>query len=179
MLDANRLAEAQDHFVRELPDMLRIALWAFKHEDPEKREDHAWIVVELCWKYWVVLYERGQADMLRPCLSFAIRQARAGRDVCRACRPPAVLEIPWESLPYEVMSQRMPPDDEVQLRLDVRAWQDSLRPIDAALASQLGNGERVTDVARELNVTPGRISQRRDALIRSWRSFTADPDTAA
>jgi hypothetical protein len=178
-MNAIDLEKAQHIFINDLPDMLRISLWAFKGRDPERREDLAWTAVELCWRYWIELYEQGRGELLRPCLSYCIRQARAGRDVSQARRVPPIEVVPWEGVEFDVLFGRLAPDAEVALRLDVTAWMDSLRPIDAALAAQLGNGERVTDVARALNVTPGRVSQRRDALTKSWLAFTADPDTAA
>jgi hypothetical protein len=177
-MNPNLLIEAQQYFTSELPDLIRISIWQFRGLDPERREDAAWRAIEMCWRDFLPLYEQGRGELLRCCLSYAIRAARAGRDVTQARRPSAVCEVPWESLPYEVMSPRMRPDEEVQLRLDLRDWWDSLRPIDAMLAAQLGNGERTTDVAHNLGVSPGRISQRRDALVRSWRAFVGD-DTAA
>jgi hypothetical protein len=122
------LTEAQAAFVRELPDMLKIALWQFRGLDAEKREDRTWAAIGLVWRYWLPLYEQGHGDMLRPCLSFAIRQARAGRDVSRARRVPAVLVLPWEGVAHDVVSDHLSPAAEVQPRLDLRAWWDSLAP---------------------------------------------------
>jgi hypothetical protein len=168
------LIEAQQDFVRELPDLLRIALWSFRHENPADREDAAWRAIEMCWRDFLPLFEQGRTELLRSCLSYALRQARAGRDVSQARRLTDWCEVPWSSLPYELPSPRMLPAEEVALKLDVRDWLDSLRPVDAALAAQLGNGERTGEVAAELHVTPGRVAQRRAALVQSCRAFVGD-----
>jgi hypothetical protein len=175
-MNADLLAEAQAAFVRELPDLIRIALWSFRHEDAADREDAAWRAVEMCWRDYLTLSEQGRGELLRCCLSYSIRAARAGRDVSQSRRPTDRCEVPWSSLPYELPSPRMLPDAEIELKLDLNAWMDSLRPIDAWLAAELGGGTRTGEVAAELHVTPGRIAQRRTALVQSWREFTGCDD---
>lgn len=72
---------------------------------------------------------------------------------------------------------RVTPADEACFRLDFAAWLESLPGRKRRVAELLAEGWSTGEVARELGVTPGAISQARTWLAASWQSYQTDlPD---
>ncbi len=69
---------------------------------------------------------------------------------------------------------RVTPADEACFRLDFTAWLESLPGRKRRVAELLAEGWATGEVARELGVTPGAISQARTWLAASWRQFQSD-----
>ena len=63
---------------------------------------------------------------------------------------------------------RMDPAEIAAFRIDCPAWLASLTPLKRQAAEMLAVGERTTEVARRLEVSPGRIAQIRRELAESW-----------
>jgi len=67
------------------------------------------------------------------------------------------------------------PDDIVAFRLDVPVWLASISATlrrTAEAIVQRGPWVRLQDVARQLGISPGRLSQRRAELLASWHNIT-------
>jgi len=72
---------------------------------------------------------------------------------------------------------RVTPADEACFRLDFTAWLESLPVRKRRVAELLAEGWSTGEVARELGVTPGAISQARTSLAANWRRYQADAPT--
>ena len=159
----------REAFVVRLPQMLRLGLWHFRGLDPERREDRTWAAIELAWKHYVALCERGRADLLMSAFGYAVRQSRCGRDVARTGREPVHAVSLGLDAP-DIPDRRPTVDHEVAIRLDVSSWLDSLGPVDRAVAVMLSGGATTNDAACSLGVTAPAVSMRRAKLARSWRA---------
>jgi hypothetical protein len=70
------------------------------------------------------------------------------------------------------------PADEAAFRIDFAAWLNELPTRKRRVAELLAGGLRTCDVALQLGVTAGAISQARDWLARSWSQFQGVPEGA-
>ena len=152
-------------------------------------------VVAHCWKSFIKLFELGRHEDVPPMTlaRFAIRAVRSGRrigsslnindvssDYCQnqlGIRPTSFYMIDpngenWaESL---IADQRARPDQLVMARIDFSEWLQTLKPLHRNVAEHLSLGESTHSTARIFNLTPGRISQIRRLLERSWQSFQTE-----
>ncbi len=67
--------------------------------------------------------------------------------------------------------RRVTPADEAAFRVDFAAWLDGLSPTKRGVAEGLAGGLEGVVVAQRLGLSPGRVSQVRAELERSWREF--------
>jgi DNA-binding NarL/FixJ family response regulator len=61
-------------------------------------------------------------------------------------------------------------------RIDFEAWVATLAPRQQTVASALAESYTLTEIAMNLNVTVGRVSQIRKELARSWDKFHGEVD---
>jgi hypothetical protein len=152
-------------------------------------------VVAHCWKSFIKLFELGRHEDVPPMTlaRFAIRAVKSGRrigaslnindvssDYCQnrlGIRSTSFCMIDpngknWaESL---IADQRARPDQLVMARIDFSEWLQTLNPLHRKVAEHLSLGESTHSTARIFNLTPGRISQIRRLLERSWQSFQTE-----
>ena len=76
-----------------------------------------------------------------------------------------------------VGDNRVTPADEACFRLDFTAWLESLPGRKRRVAELLAEGWSTGEVALEMEVTPGAISQARTWLAASWQRYQADAPT--
>jgi hypothetical protein len=60
-------------------------------------------------------------------------------------------------------------------RIDFPAWLQTLGPRQRLIAEQLANGEAASGVARQFEISRGRVSQLRGALRDAWAKFHGEP----
>ncbi|HWL10065.1 MAG TPA: hypothetical protein VNQ76_16790 [Planctomicrobium sp.] len=96
-------------------------------------------------------------------------------DSCRSRRRVHVMSLSrcdgdhWCELLLE--DHRAGPAEIASIRIDFRNWLNSLTPFYRRYAERLAAGETTKEVARQFRVTPGRVSQIRRFLERSWQEF--------
>ncbi|MGA2619387.1 MAG: hypothetical protein ABSF26_17405 [Thermoguttaceae bacterium] len=78
-------------------------------------------------------------------------------------------EESWEEAILE--DPHTPVFEQVWFRIDFPAWLRRLSPRDRRAAKSLAMGNTTTDVARQLDVSAGRVSQLRRELHKSWLEF--------
>ncbi len=65
-----------------------------------------------------------------------------------------------------------PVPDQVAFRIDFPAWLRTLTGRERRLVRAMARGERTTDLSRQFELSPGRISQLRRAFRGDWLRFT-------
>jgi hypothetical protein len=78
-------------------------------------------------------------------------------------------EQSWEEAIVE--DPHTPVFDQVWFRIDFPQWLGRLPPRDRHAAESLAVGNTTSEVAKQLNLSPGRVSQLRRELHRSWLEF--------
>jgi len=78
-----------------------------------------------------------------------------------------------------VDTRTAPVPDIVAFRCDFPAWLDTLSRRNRKITLTLASNESTNGVARKFRVSPGRISQLRRELAKSWRTFVGDVPAAA
>jgi hypothetical protein len=66
--------------------------------------------------------------------------------------------------------------DQVQFRLDFRAWLKTLTPRERRMVRGMMRNERTMDLSKKFEVSPGRISQMRRELHDDWLRFLGERD---
>ena len=185
----------QNAFLTILPRIQKQAWNAFQGLSFDLKQELQSEVVGHCWKSFVKLFELGRHEDVPPITlaRFAIRAVRSGRrvgaslnindvssDYCQnrlGIRSTSFCmidqnEVHWaESL---IADQRARPDQLVMARIDFAEWLQTLKPLHRKVAQHLSLGESTHSTARIFNLTPGRISQIRRLLERSWLSFQTE-----
>jgi hypothetical protein len=72
-----------------------------------------------------------------------------------------------------------PIPDQVQFKIDFGAWLATLTPRERRLIRAMASNERTKDIARQFDVSPGRVSQLRREFKRGWQRFCGDGEPAA
>lgn len=175
----------RDSFSSLLPDLIRMASAAFRHFDPEAREEAVQNSLALAWYFFQSLIEKGRGDeqgIIKSCLWFSIRQTRAGRTV-----PNGGAAKPKDAYNYakkgrvrfeEIDLRRFVADDTpipeaVAFRLDVPAFLDTLNDRQRLIAEDLMAGETTSAVADKHGITPGAVSQFRTRFRQLFDAFMA------
>jgi hypothetical protein len=163
------LATLQDSFVTYLPHLRRIARYAFRHLEPERRAEAVSNTIALCWKAWHRLGELDKADspgILRAIVWYSVKQTKAGRKIDWAGKPRDVLSLrsfgkvrfdPWNLEDY--VGKETPIPEQVIFRVDVPAFLATLTTRQRNLALDLAQGMTTTEAAAKYNRSPGAISQ--------------------
>jgi RNA polymerase sigma factor (sigma-70 family) len=188
-------------FLRMLPKIVSYARSAFRHRDPEAREDLVQEVVANACVAFKALWARGKQALAYATVlaNYGIRQVRDHRKVGGKLNIKDVLspycqkrkgvvverldrfdeeENAWQEAVVED-TRTTPVPDIVAFRVDFADWLKSLRRRDRRMAESLALGNRTGDVAKRFNVSAGRVSQLRRELAESWRAFTGEPDGSA
>jgi len=191
--------ELQSKFLELFPSLRRQARVAFRNEPPERRQDLVAEVLANCWVAYVRLMERGLDDRIfpTPLAQYAIRQVRAGRktgsrlnvrdvssEYAQRSRGFHVERLDrydrddqeWKELIVE--DRKAGPAATAACRIDFHDWLASLPRKLRRIAETLASGESTKTAARRSRLSPGRISQLRRELEKSWESFHGE-ETAA
>jgi hypothetical protein len=67
-----------------------------------------------------------------------------------------------------------PVPDQVMFRIDFPAWLATLTARERRMVRAMARNERTTDLSKEFEVSPGRISQMRRAFREDWLRFTGE-----
>ncbi len=185
-------------FLEMLPAICRHAKIAFRHLNPEAREEAVQEVVCNACCAVARLAELDKLDLAYPTVlaRYAVAQVNDGRKVgCKLnvrdvlspyCQRRKAVTIErldkfdaGEDCWLEVLveDRTAGPADIAASRLDVSAWMDLLPSRDREIAEALGVGERTGDVARRFGLSQGRISQKRREFLESWQAFQGGSQT--
>jgi hypothetical protein len=184
--------ESRDHFARLLPEIQQQIAFRFRHLPAERREDQTAEAVGLAFEMFVRLMERGKSELAYagPLANFACRQVMDGRQcgsslnlhdiTSRHCQSHTGIRErsihhrdqesgQWQELVVE--DRQASPADVAATRIDFRAWLATLSNRQRQIAEALAGGESTQEVARQFQLTGGRISQLRRELRDTWNVF--------
>jgi hypothetical protein len=182
-------------FLKMLPVVQRKALFAGKDLPEEAREDFVEEVVAYAVVAFKALWDRGKPDLAYPTVlaRYGIQQARIGRKVGSSLnvrdvsseychwakgvtleRLDKTAQETGEWLEILVEDRRAGPAETAAARIDVGDWFASLPPRDRRIANALAAGHTTGEVARQFQVSSGRISQMRREYFNNWREFQGD-----
>jgi hypothetical protein len=180
-------------FLAMLPAIRRYARRRFAHLRPAAREEALAETVATAFVAYRRLIELKRQDIIypTPLAHYAVLHVRGGRHVGTQLNTRDVLsraaqrrhgfrvestdrfdpqDEKWvESVVVE--DRRSTPADVAAARLDTLAWLSTLSSRNRRLAKLLATGESTNRAAAQFGVTPGRISQLREHLRRSWDRF--------
>ncbi len=191
--DNHSCASAQqlrNRFLELLPAILAQAHFAFRGHAAQWREELVAETVAACFVAYVRLVERGLDDCIyaTPLAQYAIRQIYAGKRVgCAANTRDVTSPVAarrrgvhvermgggWLELLVE--DRQAGPAQTAASRIDFEHWLSKLSTRLRAVAQTLALGETTKAAARQFGVTPGRISQMRRTLERSWYALHSEP----
>jgi hypothetical protein len=179
-------------FLKMLPIIRTCARIAFRHLQPEARDEAIQEVIANAMSAYVRLVELGKTAVAYPTVlaRFAIAQFRDGRRVGASLNIREVLskyaqrmkrliverldhfdieENEWKQAVVE--DNQTPVPDQVAFRIDFPAWLASLSGRDRRIAQALALGHSTGRVARRFSLSSGRISQKRREFFDSWKAF--------
>ena len=183
-------------FLEMLPAIRRQARLAFRHLDPEAREEAVEEAVANALVAYVRLFERGKVELAYPSVLtlYAIRQISEGRRVgvelnvrdvsSEYCRLKKGLQLErldrfdretGEWLEVVVEDRHAGPAETAAARIDIGEWFRRLPRRVRRIAKTLASGERTGAVAKRYRISPARVSQIRKELAVSWRQFQGEP----
>lgn len=179
-------------FLAMLPTIEAHARVAFRHLDPDSREECVQEAVANALVAFVRLVDRQKTDAAFPTAlaRFAVAQIHDGRRVGNRRNVREVLSPyaqkrkgfqvkrldrfnqtrdQWTEAVVE--DHRTPVADQVAFRCDFPIWLGSLTVRDRQIAQELAAGHCTGDVAKRFGVSAARISQLRREMHRSWQDF--------
>ena len=186
-------------FLAMLPTIRRHAKIAFRHLDPEAREEAVQEVICNACCAVARLAELDKLDLAYPTVlaRYAVAQVHDGRKVgcklnvrdvlspyCQRRKDVTVERLDkfdsdegcWIEILVEDRSSG--PAETAAARIDVGDWMETLTRRDREIAEALGVGERTGDVAWRFGLSQGRISQKRREFKDSWEDFHGDAAAA-
>jgi hypothetical protein len=179
-----------------LPAVVTHAKIAFRHLDPEAREEAVQdVICNVCCAV-ARLAELGKLDLAYPSVlaNYAVAQVKDGRKVgCRLnvrdvaspyCQMKKGVKVSsidhfddeengWKQA-VVVDTRLAPVPDIVAFRCDFADWLQSLPRRDSRIAESLAIGNRTGEVAKQFDLCEGRISQLRREFAESWHAFVGD-----
>jgi hypothetical protein len=176
----------QAHFVSMLPEIKQRLRRAFRHLDPESREDSIQEGVVHCLLAYARLHEKHRREVATPSTLtwYSVRQVKRGRPavgrmngkepLSRYAQIGNGVRIERQTsnwIDAIVQDKRAPVADQVAVKLDVCAWFATLTRRMRQIAKDLAFGCSTSEVAQRHGVTAGRISQLRRTLEESWAEF--------
>jgi hypothetical protein len=187
-------------FEAMLPVIEKEAKIAFRHLDPEAREEAVQETVCNSCQAYARLVELDKTDVAYPRVlaRFGISQTRAGRKVggklnCHDVLSPYCQrkknlvverldhhdseEDTWAEILIE--DKRAGPAETAIIRIDFAAWLQSLPRRLRKIATFLAKGETTTAAAKRFHLSQGRISQIRKELFLAWHDFQGDESALA
>ncbi len=179
-----------------LPSIKRYARIAFRHLNPEEKEERVQNVLANTWEALVRLARRGKLDQAFPSIlaKFACKQSRDHRitgghlnvkDIlskyCQDRKGVVVERLDrfndedgcWEEAVVQD-TRNAPVPDIVAFRCDFADWLNRLKRRNRRIAEFLSLGHRTSDAARKFRVSQGRVSQLRREMAESWKKFTGE-----
>ena len=186
---------ANNRFLEMLPKIRRQAQFAFRRLPPEHKAESVQEAVAIAYIAFVQLVERGKtsAAFATPLANYAIRRVLAARlagsgliagDVLsRAARFSSGIVVEsldtfdeaqgdWRGALIE--DRHAGPAEIAAARIDLAAWFRSLSRRNRRIAQTLATGESTFGVARQFNLSCGRVSQLRGELEASWRDYQGE-----
>jgi hypothetical protein len=186
---------SQGKFLAMLPLIREQAQHAFRNVRPEEREELIAEVIANAFCAYQRLVARGQEDIAyaTPLAMYAIKQVRAGRRVGAKLNIRDVsstyaqrvrgfqverldefnpLRSEWNEVLVE--DRKAGPAETAAARIDAASWFNSLDRQKRRIAKVLSRGELTSVVARMFGLSPGRVSQLRSELKRSWDQFQGE-----
>ena len=186
----------QTAFLEMLPAIQNQAKVAFRDLPVQRQEDLIAEVTANAFVAYTRLVERGLTDIVypTPLALYAIKQVRSGRRVgvklnvrdvasryCQQMKGVTVERLDrfdketdgWQEIIVEDKSSG--PAEIAATRLDFAAWLRTLPQRLRQIAKTLAVGETTGNVARKFRVSPGRVSQVRHELKKSWQAFRDEP----
>ena len=183
--------QLREEFLRRLPQIERYARHVFRRCRRQDREELVAESVARMWLFFVRMSQRGPdpRTVFGPLLRFCILAVKDDRRVgsrknvqdlwSRAPRHGIRIHSleerdnrsrsPWKEVIAE--TRNCSPADTAAARLDIEAWLRSESRPKRSLARLLAVGERTSDVAKRLRISPARVSQLRRELCDSWQRF--------
>ena len=187
----------QSLFLRLLPRIRKHARIAFRHLDPESREECVQATVCNACCAVARLAELDKLDLAYASVlaRFGVAQVKDGRmtggslncrDVssryCQRAKNITLERLDRYDREEECWEEILVPDNTctpaelAASRIDFDAWLHQLPRRNRRIAEFLSLGNRTQDAARKFDVSQGRISQLRKELAESWREFTGEGD---
>src|SRR4051812_1241978 len=179
----------QDNFLAMLPEIESRLRREFRNFDPNSREEAVREGIAHCLFAFVRMHDRRRAHFATAftLVLFSTRHVRRGRPAAGRMNSKdplsryAQLEngIHVESkagvwIEEMVLDAQASVPDQVATKLDVGAWFSSLSWRMKQIARDLAFGFSTSEAAKKHGVTPGRISQLRRSLERSWLEFRGE-----
>ena len=181
-------------FVDALPKILNVASYRFRRIScPDTREDCVCETVALCWVWYTRLARKGRSPetYLISLANYGARAVSCGRRACGQEKASDVLsrrcqqrheftvsaihdaeETAGSAITDAVRDNTITPVlDQVQFRIDFRAWTRRLPDVKKRLVDRMALGHRSKDLAAEFRVTEGRISQLRKEFHADYSTF--------
>lgn len=186
-----------DRFQQILPQIRSCALYAFRRQPVAEKEEAVQDVLVQCFFVFHRMLRRGEGTRVFPTVlaRYAILRYRSGRRAM-GCEPREGLSASAEpgrgasSEPVRrsqrggwqdslIEDRRTPVPDQVCFRIDFPEWLQRLPRQDRRLAELFVAGLPATEVAKQLEVTPARVSQIRKALREDWKRYQGELERAA
>ncbi len=194
------LTDAHQQFEAALPAIVNSARHAFRHWRPQDREEAVADCRAAAWSAWHGLIRRGKDPIAVGITGIAynaVRYVKKGRRVGRRHCGRGAMDV-WnyraqlarqfrlvsldearDSSFHSVESwrdclatdHRFGPADAAVFQLDFATWLNSLSTTARRVAELLAAGYRTVETAEVCRLSPGRVSQLRAELMRSWRAF--------
>jgi DNA-directed RNA polymerase specialized sigma24 family protein len=187
-----------EQFEAVLPKIKEAAGFSFRGLNPSDREEAIADVCAAAWSAWHGLIKRGKDPMeVGPIgiLTNAIRYVRNGRRVGNKGSGRGRMD-PWhwkaqkrdgfrivslasarqegDLKAWVANDHRSTPADHAAFLIDFEDWLDRLPERRRRSAELLSQGYGTAEVAQQVGVSPGAISQARTALEKSWNEFQQD-----
>jgi hypothetical protein len=182
-------------FLTMLPAIQAHAKVAFRHLDPEAKQEAVQEVTANAAVAYARLFDLGKIDLAYAGVMarFAVAQVKDGRKVgTRAnvrdvssqyaqMRKGITMErldrydkeaSEWQEILVE--SRCVGPAETAACRLDFGNWLQCLPRRLRKIATTLAKGESTGKTAKKFKISPGRISQMRRELMESWEEFSGE-----
>ena len=171
--------DAQTTFVQMLPEIRRFCWRVF--EGRRGAAENVAEAIALAWEGFLPCHAAGKPVTAKNLAWYACKRVRSGR---RLASPPGrsvtgtharqrgIVQVDLD----DYFDRRATPAEMAAFRIDVPAFLESLSSALRRTAEALieaGQDTRGVDIARELGISPGRLSQRRRELLELWHAFTA------
>ena len=181
-----------------LPKIKEAARFSFRGLNPSDRDEAAADLIAATWSAWSGLIKRGRSPLeVGPIgiLRFAFKHVRNGRRVGNPGSGRGRIDL-WNhraqrALGFRLISlasarrqgelrswvakdHRSTPADHAVFLIDFEDWLGRLSERRRLSAELLSQGYGTKEVAHQLGVTPGAISQARTELARNWDKFQQD-----
>lgn len=189
-----------EDFMAMMPVIETHAKIAFRHLNPEAREEAVQEVLCNACSAFARLVELGKTDLAYPTVlaRYGVAQVKGGRKVgCRLnirdilsdyCQRRKNLTVErfdkyateengWQEVIVE--DRHAGPAEIAATRIDFSTWLQTLPRRLRKIATFLANGETTSATAKRFRVSQGRISQIRKELYHAWHRFQGDEPALA